>query len=233
MFDLSQEAANTLSGWANVTLIAGAAFVLIGTVGAFWTSGIRERYAAERRSGNEAKTAQALADAAKAHAVSESAKAESARANERTAEFDVKSQQAQIELERERIARLKLEEKLRPRNITQEGRQTLLTLLRTGPKGRVLVVPKVFDEEAEAYAAAISGVLRDAGYTIEAWKGQRPLSFGTSGGFMWVKDFSKPPPHAVGIQHAFKEIGITLGGYANSEIVPDAEVVFIGVGVKP
>jgi hypothetical protein len=233
MFNLSQGAADAMFGWANIILIVGAALVLIGTMGAIWTGGIRERYAAERRSTNEAKTAQALADAAKANAISESAKAESARANERTAEFEVKSQAAKIELERERIARLKLEERLRPRGITPAERQTLLSLLKAAPKGRVLVVPKTFDEEAESYAAAIQGVLRDAGYTIEALKGQRPMSLGTAGAFIWVRDFSKPPPHAAEIQHAFKEIGVTLPGYANPEIVSDADVVLIGVGVKP
>lgn len=79
MFNLSLAAANHVFGWSNVALIAGAALVLFGTLGAFWSGGIRERYADERISGNEAQTA--------------SAKADAARANEETAK-------AQLELER-------------------------------------------------------------------------------------------------------------------------------------
>jgi hypothetical protein len=95
------------------------------------------------------------------------------------------------------------------------------------------VLPKTFDEEAEAYAAQITTVLKDSGYTLEKLKGQRPFSFGRSGSFMWVKDFSTPPAHAAEIQNAFKEIGVTLDGYGNAGVVPDQDTVVIAVGVKP
>jgi hypothetical protein len=218
LFDLSQGAADMLFGWANVILIFGAALVLVGTIGAIWTGGIRERYAGERLSGNEVKTAKAIAAASEA--------------NERTAEFQVQSKQAQLDLERERVARLKLEEKLRPRSISEEERRQLLATLKSEAKGRVFVIPKTFDEEAEEYASQISNVLQEAGYTIEPWTNQRPFSFGRSGVFIWVKDFAKPPPHAGGIQHAFKEIGITLDGYGDANLVPDMESVIIAVAVK-
>ena len=233
VFNISQSMADKLFTLSNVFLIIGAALVLIGTVGAIWTSGILGRFADERISNNEVKTAKAIADASLAQAASEKAKGEAAIANQRTAEFEVKSQQTLLELERERVARLKLEEKLRPRNITQEERQKLLGLLANGPKGRVFVVPKTFDEEAEEYAAQIKTVLKDSGYAVEEWKRRRPFSFGRSGAFMWVKDFSNPPVHAAHIQHAFKEIGVTLDGYGNTDVVPDQDTVVIAVGAKP
>jgi hypothetical protein len=219
LFDFSRATSDMLFGWSNVTLIIGAALVLIGTIGVIWTGGIRQRYADERISENEAKTAQAVSDASKA--------------NVRTAEFEVKTKEAQLNLERERVARLKLEAKLKPRGINQEDRQKLLIELRHAPNGCVFVVPKVFDEEAEDYAAQIASALKDAGYTIEQWKGARPFSFGRSGAFIWVKDISKPPPHAAAIQHAFKEIGVTLDEYGDANIVLDNDVIIVGVGAKP
>lgn len=68
MFNLSQTAADGMFGWSNVFLVIGAALVLVGTIGIVWSSGIREKYADERISKNEADTARANADAAQANA---------------------------------------------------------------------------------------------------------------------------------------------------------------------
>jgi hypothetical protein len=68
MIDLSLPQANALYNLANVLLILGALLVLLGTIAAIWTGGIRERFANERLSNNETETARAKADAAKADA---------------------------------------------------------------------------------------------------------------------------------------------------------------------
>lgn len=194
-----------------------------------------------------ARSEEAKADSAKANAQSAETKKGAAEANERaqnaiTAQETLRQNNIKLatrlnesikELEREHIERLKLEAKLRPRSINHEDQRKLLTILKSAPKGRVVVVPKVFDEEAENYAAQISNVLKDAGYTIEPWKGQRPFSFSRSGAFIWVRNMSKPPMHAAGIQHAFKGIGVTLDGYGNPDVVPDTDTVIIAVAVKP
>src|SRR5471032_2191246 len=87
MMNLSQQVANTIFNVANIALITGAALVLAGTITAIWTSGIRERYADERISNNEAKTATANAQA-------ELAKADAARANESAAVANERAAQA-------------------------------------------------------------------------------------------------------------------------------------------
>ncbi len=92
MVDLSQQAANEIFGWANGVLILGATLVLLGTIAAIWTGGIRERFADERISQNQADTATANAQA-------ENAKAEAARANESAAK-------ANLELARLKAPRL-------------------------------------------------------------------------------------------------------------------------------
>lgn len=78
MFNISQSTANGIFGLSNVILSIGALLVLLGTIGAIWSGGIRERFADDRISSNEAKTLQATLDAAKADA-------KAAKANERTA----------------------------------------------------------------------------------------------------------------------------------------------------
>jgi hypothetical protein len=66
MFDISQGTANTIYGISNAALGVGALCVLLGTLGAIWSGGIRERYSDERIARNEARTAAANARAAEA-----------------------------------------------------------------------------------------------------------------------------------------------------------------------
>lgn len=68
MFNISLPQANALYNIANIVLILGAFLVLLGTIIAIWTGGIRERFADERMSNNETETARAKADAAQADA---------------------------------------------------------------------------------------------------------------------------------------------------------------------
>jgi hypothetical protein len=151
---------------------------------------------------------------------------DAAEANERAAELEAKAAQLQLDLEKERAARL-------PRNISAQNRARLLACLRAGPKGPVIVVPKTFDEEAEAYANQIFQVLRDAQFEIRPLTGQRPLGFGSAGAFMFVSDMSHPPPHAGHIQGCFGQIGVELAGYGNPKDVTDPTVVVIAVSSKP
>jgi hypothetical protein len=132
----------------------------------------------------------------------------------------------QLDLEKERAARL-------PRSINAQNRVKLLACLRAGPRGPVVVVPKTFDEEAEAYANQILQVLRDAQFEIRPLTGQRPLGFGSAGAFMFVSDMSHPPPHAGHVQGCFRQIGVELAGYGNPKDVTDSTVVVIAVSSKP
>lgn len=68
MLTVSEALADTLFNWANVLLAAGAAAVLIGTIGAFAMGSAKEQFANERISANEAETNRAKSDAAQANA---------------------------------------------------------------------------------------------------------------------------------------------------------------------
>lgn len=68
IFGISPSLADLLFTASNVMLVLGAIFAVVGTIGTVYAGGIRERYADERISENEAKTARALSDAASANA---------------------------------------------------------------------------------------------------------------------------------------------------------------------
>lgn len=66
MFSISAQAADAIYTWSNMLLVVGATLALIGTAGVFWSGGVREKFADERISSNEAETAKAKAETAKA-----------------------------------------------------------------------------------------------------------------------------------------------------------------------
>ena len=55
MFDISLPAANAIYGLSNAILVLGALFVLLETIGAIWSGGVRERFSDERIHTNELK----------------------------------------------------------------------------------------------------------------------------------------------------------------------------------
>lgn len=78
MFNITSTAADAIFTYANILLVVGAVLAVVGTVGVFWSTGIRERFADERIAANEAETARAKADAAQARLEQERLKAQMA-----------------------------------------------------------------------------------------------------------------------------------------------------------
>lgn len=76
MLNLSAAAANTIYAISGVLLVLGAVLTVIGTIGAIWSGGIREKYSDERIAANEAQTARANAEAAEALLEAERMKAQ-------------------------------------------------------------------------------------------------------------------------------------------------------------
>ena len=66
MFNISPQTADTIYSWSNIVLVLGAMMALAGTAGVVWSGGVRERFADERISKNEAETAKAKAETAQA-----------------------------------------------------------------------------------------------------------------------------------------------------------------------
>ncbi len=203
--------------------------VSVEFVGSWLATPIRERIDSARRT-EIARLNKAASDATKQAADAgqgtANALAQAAAANERAAELEAKAAQLRLDLEKERAARL-------PRTISAPNRTKLLACLNGGPKGPVVVVPKTFDEEAEAYANQIRQILADAQFEIRPLTGQRPFGFGVAGAFLLVNDMANLPPHAGHLQSCFREIGVELLGYSDSKDVPDPGVVYIAISSKP
>jgi len=75
MFSITSQVADAIYAWSNVLLVLGATLALVGTAGVFWSGGVREKFADERISANEAETAKAKAETAQAKLEQERLKA--------------------------------------------------------------------------------------------------------------------------------------------------------------
>lgn len=102
-----------------------------------------------------------------------------------------------------------LEARQAPRALAQQQRDDLLNLLANGPKGKVIVQSDWTDAEAKAFAEQIKSVLQDAGFEIVPVTLQ-VLTLLDRGAFIFLRDKSQPPPHALFIQQSFTKVGITL-----------------------
>lgn len=87
MFDISLSTANTLFSFANKTLVVGATLILVGTIGANWTNGVKERYAYEHDKAADARVKAADERISANELQTATAKAEAARANEAAEEL--------------------------------------------------------------------------------------------------------------------------------------------------
>jgi len=231
MLDISQTIADTIYGWANIALAIGAALVLFGTIGVIWSGGVRERFANERISSNETKTAQAVADAATAHAASEVAKADAARANENF----VKAKQS-IATANERAAKLENEaeqarletERLKRQFAWRRLNETQFHALATGFSeiiGLNLVLSAVgSDPESMLFATDIKRAMAAAGINLEirgsVFLGQRPVV---------GINISGPREAIIRVGKVFTQAGFNVEGYEQ----PNAKEVEILIGSKP
>jgi hypothetical protein len=75
MFLITSQVVDAIYTWSNVVLVLGATLAQIGTAGVFWSGGVREKFADERISANEAETAKAKAETAQAKLEQERLKA--------------------------------------------------------------------------------------------------------------------------------------------------------------
>jgi hypothetical protein len=155
---LSLEAADRIFNWANTALIVGAVLVAVGTIAAIWSGGIRERYADQRQSDNERQTETAKADAAKANA-------EAARANQAAEALRQSNLKLEAAAEHERAERLKLEEKVAPRTLSNDQ----VTAIRARANvvcpqiGRVPVTAAQSNNEAQRFGSEFVQIFKDAG----------------------------------------------------------------------
>jgi hypothetical protein len=132
-------------------------------------------------------------------------------------------------LEKE-AAQLRLQlAKLKWRVITPEQQAALVEMLRNVPKGPVIVLYKL-DDEPQSFAIQIRDALKAAGFDPNLE--QSPIASNLSGTWLLVTDLQRPPPHAVPIQNAFREIHVDLDGQQDPQHVPNAGMVVVLVGAR-
>ncbi|VVM99871.1 hypothetical protein PS659_03299 [Pseudomonas fluorescens] len=76
MSGITPQLADSIYSWSHTFLVIGAVLALVGTMGAYWSGGIREKFADERIALNEVETARAKRDAAEANLAQLKLKAE-------------------------------------------------------------------------------------------------------------------------------------------------------------
>jgi hypothetical protein len=185
MLNLSPEAANVWFGIFNIAVIVGALLGGAGAIGIFWTGAMRDHYSDLRISHNEAQAALAKENAAKAD---EGA----AKASERAAELTKQATALQVDLERERTARLKMEERLAAthaeataaskraaavdlrtadRHLTPDQRRILVDAIKPFAGTKIAVSVPAGDKESLPFAAEFVAAFRDAGWDPGAASG--------------------------------------------------------------
>jgi hypothetical protein len=144
-FHLSLAAANAVFGLANVSIIIGTVLVLSGTIAAIWSSGIKERFADERTSANEAETSRA--------------KAEAATANARAAEATARANEAALQLARLRA----------PRTIEMARRPEMIAALSPFAGLEFDLAMQASDPEAESLCLILESILVSARWSQVNW----------------------------------------------------------------
>jgi len=115
------------------------------------------------------------------------------------------------------------------RVIAPEQETALIAWLKRVPKGPVLVLYRAEDEPA-SYASQIKDAFRAAGFDARAQQSQ--FAANLSGTWLLVQDLQQPPPHAVPIQAAFREIHVDLDAQPDALYVPNADTVVILIGAR-
>ncbi|CAE6830354.1 hypothetical protein R69776_06580 [Paraburkholderia nemoris] len=197
MFDITLLKANFIFNLANIALIVGAVLVAIGTITAIWAGGIRDRFADERTQANEARTA--------------IAREEAARANENTEKLKESNLILQAAADRERAERLKLEARIAPRRLSTDATATMSAKARElCPRIRnVPVTAAGGNNEAQTYGTDFVMIFRDAGCTSDLALPIPGLRPEVQGVHIGVRDIANIPPEA----HLLGEI-LTAGKVA-------------------
>lgn len=160
--------------WAGFGLTAlGAAVAVVSSFVAYQVSDITQSDADKRIAVAGSAASQANAEAAKANEAA-------AKAHMRAAGLEKEAANLKAQAEADRFARIKIEERLAPRRLSENQMQSLLVALApiaTSPSGvrqSVAVFPSAISFEAAILADQLAAVLGSAGWTIN----RHPVTFG-------------------------------------------------------
>src|SRR5690349_8196343 len=132
--------------------------------------------------------------------------------------------------EQERLARLKIEQRMADRAITARQREQLLSILNTR-RGEHVEVDSLLSEgrEALAYALQIAAIFRDAGWDVPSPRGNRSFSRPLSGVLVDSRtDDVYSGELATVVAKAFMSAGIPTSGNAEANINPGSLLILVG-----
>lgn len=156
---------------------------------------------------------------------------EAARLRALVAEANRKAAEANEKAEAERLARVRIEERLAPRNLTPDRLEPFLAILRRGPSGPVDIQFIGNDNEASTFAAQIRDALRRAGWDAHITAAVVSIE-GSQGLIIHVRDVSHPPAQAEILKNAFRQIGFPVSDGPPDASLPEGTVRLF-VGQKP
>lgn len=241
MLTVTESLANTLFAWSNVMLIAGAAAVLIGTIGAIAMGTAREQFANERISANERATGEANAQAGAAYADAGKANEAAGRANERAAGLekaaaDARERTATLEkdaaglrLELEKVRAPLVDRRLTPEQVNElvralSGKKILLSILAAPSPDREINafandLIAAFDKAGLPFnSILLAGTMRDSGINAV------PDGLNVSG---------DGEPKSM-VEAAFRAAHIPFGNEPMSgRLIYAPQAVFVTVGFRP
>jgi hypothetical protein len=147
----------------------------------------------------------------------------------RVAEAQQQTARLQKDAENERAARLKIEVSLQDRALTPQQRDTLVAVLKGGGALKI-TVRCTTQVEPQKYTQILIQAIRDAGWTVEEYKGLTMETRQGQGLTLMVHDTNKAPLAAVLLQRAFKDIGIDTNGVSNPDQIAEADtLLYVGV----
>lgn len=193
MFNISSTTADTIYNYSNIALIFGTTLALIATIGAIYSSSVRENYSNERTIVNEKLTALAKAEAAKANENAAKANENAAFANENAAKSNLRAEQVEKQ-------NIELRIKFSSRHIDENTYKILLSELSKSPSS--FNIQTMGDPESGMYAADILKTFLDSGWKVD--KKEFPL------GVIWegIIIFKTNDPASLIMADALKKAGI-------------------------
>ena len=140
--------------WAGVATALAAAATVGFAVVQFWADDVRDKRSGERQLTLEMQTSEA--------------KRETTGALERIAVLQAEAEKLKAQAEADRLARIKIEERIAPRRISSEQRTLLAQALTKLPKGAAVVESRLMDNEGKDFADDLKAALADLGWNVVA-----------------------------------------------------------------
>lgn len=204
MPDVSLPWANLLYNLANTVLVTGAVLVLIGTIGTVWMGLVKENYGDQRIAANEALTATANEEAAKANLRAAALEKETALA--RTEQERIRERNLGLETELAKLGpRVK---RLEPRILTNEQSAMLVRDL-ASLHSVVEILSDGAVSDAQKLGSQLAIIFEQAGWVV-----QNAMVLGVSGPIpvsgmrLSVQDINAMTTYETLVKNAFEHAGV-------------------------